>query len=485
MIFTMESQSLSTISRKINSSPQIGLFLSLKNYHKQNIDPQAQLVYRTQKLRICVYDNLANNAYIITKLLRKTGYDAELGLNPYDIFPMSQPAWEELDFEMPLDQFANKSIAGWLEFEREKGWKRPDWIRYIGSPSSRGKIWKENLMTAVTHTKQTLYALARSRKGFYSLGHTFLNLTRIRDLSRYDFVVGFGVGPSLAYLAGVKYASVPYGGDLLIIPFQTDDANWRTRERAKLQRIAYQKSEITLVGADPAYLDALKRIGAFQNLYNVTFPVDPIAYAPSRSYLEELIEPQVARRAAGKIVMLVPSRVDFQVKGTDKVLKAFARLVRERKDVFLIMLGWGADLEKAKSLVSELGIAEHTYIYPYVVSKRKLVKLINAADIILDQFSLSGAYGTTTMETMACGKPLITHIDWDKLKALLPEEPPIVNAKTEEHIFQGMTVLCNSESREKVGKAARSWILSNHSERNFSELMKVIIARVQAGKPAT
>lgn len=404
------------------------------------------------------------------------GYDAELGLNPYDTYPMSQPAWEELDFEMPLDQFANKSVNGWLEFERKKAWKRPGWIRYVGSfPSSRGKIWKENAMTAITHPRQTVRAIVRSSKGFYGLRHVFLNLTRVRDLSDYDFVIGFGVGPSLAYLAGVKYASIPYGADLLLIPFQTADVNWRMRERAKLQRIAYQKSKITLIGADPTYIDALERIGASRNLRYVTFPVDPMAYAPSKSHLEDLIEPAAVRGASGKIVMLMPSRIDFHDKGSDKVLRAFARLVKERDDVFLIMLGWGTDLESAKSLVSELGISHHIYFHPNVVSKRRLVRLINAAHIILDQFSESGAYGTTTMETMACGKPLVTHIDRDKLNKYLSDEPPIVKAVTEEDILQGMKALCNSELREKVGQAARRWILSHHSERNFSDLMKVVI----------
>jgi len=204
-----------------------------------------------------------------------------------------------------------------------------------------------------------------------------------------------------------------------------------------------------------------------------------MAYAPSKSHLEDLIEPMASRRAYGKTVMLVPSRVDFQVKGTDKVLRAFARLVRERKDVFLIMLGWGFDLEKAKSIVSVLGINEHIYFHPYIVSKRRLVRLINAADIIFDQFSASGAYGTTTMETMACGKPLITNIDWKRLKAHVPEKPPIIEAKSEEDILQGMQSLCNSELRETVGQAARDWILSTHSESNFLELMKVVIPRAK------
>lgn len=427
---------------------------------------------------------MANNAYIITKLLRKTGYDAELGLNPYDTFPMGQPSWEELDFEMPLDQFANKSVEGWLEFEREKGWKRPDWIQYIGNfPASRSNVWKENAVVAITHTRQTLRAIARSSKGFYSLRHTFLNLTRIRDISSYDFVFGFGMGPSLAYLAGVRYASVPYGADLLLIPFQTEDPNWRTRERAKLQRIAYQKSKITLIGADPTYIDALERVGATRNLLYWTFPIDPVAYAPSKSHLEDLIDPSAARKASGKIVMLMPSRVDFQAKGTDKVLRAFARLVRERSDVFLILLGWGADLEKAKIMTSELGISEHIYFHRNVVSKRRLVRLVNAADIILDQFIESGAYGTITMETMSCGKPLITYIDWNKLKTLIPDEPPVIKAKNEQDILEGMRTLCNSDVRAKVGQASRSWILSNHSEKKFLHLMQIIISQIsETGK---
>jgi glycosyltransferase involved in cell wall biosynthesis len=173
--------------------------------------------------------------------------------------------------------------------------------------------------------------------------------------------------------------------------------------------------------------------------------------------------------------MLMPSRLDFEVKGSDKALRAFARLVKTRQDVFLVMMGWGVDLGKAKKMIALLGISDHIYFHPYVVSKPRLVRLVNAVDIILDQFGSTGAYGTTTIETMSCGKPLIINIDWQKMQQFFDSKPPVMYANTEDEILEAMLILCNSESREDVGKKEREWVISNHSaEKNLSEVIEFI-----------
>jgi len=172
--------------------------------------------------------------------------------------------------------------------------------------------------------------------------------------------------------------------------------------------------------------------------------------------------------------MFMPSRIDFNVKGNDKVLRAFAKLVNEKDNVFLILFSWGNDVDKAKKLISKLDIKDHVYFHPNIMSKPRLIRFINACDIILDQFSASGSYGTTTMETMSCGKPLITYVNWDKLKKFHNEFPPIKNALTESEIYQAMLLLCNKEQREMLGKNARKWIIENHSFKTFSNFIEII-----------
>ena len=48
-------------------------------------------------VRIAIFDNLANNAYIQAKAFHKRGIPVDLVLNPLDTFAMSDPRWEDLD----------------------------------------------------------------------------------------------------------------------------------------------------------------------------------------------------------------------------------------------------------------------------------------------------------------------------------------------------------------------------------------------------
>src|SRR5829696_6224668 len=62
------------------------------------------------RMRIAVFDNLANSAYIVTKMLRRLGHEAELVLDPVDRHVMSDPRWEDLDLELPTDQLVRSSL---------------------------------------------------------------------------------------------------------------------------------------------------------------------------------------------------------------------------------------------------------------------------------------------------------------------------------------------------------------------------------------
>ena len=428
------------------------------------------------QMRICVYGNLANNAYNVTKFLRKMGYNAEVGLDPDDRFPMSQPIWEDLDFEMSVAQFSDKSVDYWLSLEKEKGYTRPNWVRYIGKPSlSVARLVKLNIIIAFSHPSRTLKAVFRSPRGLHDLIYGFLQMTKVISLSEYDFVIGFGLAPSIAYLSEIRYVSIPYGADLTVVPFQTDHSKWALRARARLQRVAYQNSDAIFLYNDPTLPELLKKLG-ITKWHNFNMPIDMKKYRPLQNQkLEELIDPKIAEKTKNKIVMLMPSRLDFEVKGSDKALRAFARLIKMRRDVFLVMMEWGADLGKAKKMISELGITDYVYFHPYVVSKPRLVRLINAVDIILDQFGPAGMYGTTTIETLSCGKPLIINIDWQKMQSYFDSKPPVMYARTEDEILDAMSALCNSEYREEIGKKQREWVISNHSaEKNLSKIIEIM-----------
>lgn len=404
------------------------------------------------------------------------GYDAETGVEPDDTFPASQPIWEDLDFEFPISGYYNKTFEFWLDFAHKKNYVLPTWVKYVGKPTRHAReLLKNNLVAAFKHPICSMKALLHSNFNFFNFLYIFLNLTKITFLANYDYVIGFGLGPSFAHLARVKYASIPYGADLLDIPFQTAHHKWVYRARARFQKIGYKNSDIIFIGNDPTYSDAFDRIQALQDRHYLAFPIDTEKYCPlQKESLDNFLENSIKNKATDKIVMFMPSRIDFKVKNSDKVLRAFARLLNEKDNVFLILFGWGNDVDKAQKLVSELDIKEHVYFHPNVLSKPRLIRFINACDIILDQFGSSGGYGTTSMETLSCGKPLITFANWNKLKKYHTESIPFKNAFTESEIYQAMLFLCNKEQRKILGKNARNWIIENHSSKTFSNFVEIL-----------
>ena len=71
-------------------------------------------------LRIAIFDNLANSAYIQAKAMRRLGQAADLVLDPLDDYAMSDPRWEDLDLELPNDKLFAPSLPPA---------DLPDWVR--------------------------------------------------------------------------------------------------------------------------------------------------------------------------------------------------------------------------------------------------------------------------------------------------------------------------------------------------------------------
>src|SRR2546425_6974891 len=72
-------------------------------------------------MRIAIFDNLANSAYIQAKALRQSGHEVDLVLDPLDRYVMSDPRWDELDLELPTDQLFDAALPDCA---------LPAWVRY-------------------------------------------------------------------------------------------------------------------------------------------------------------------------------------------------------------------------------------------------------------------------------------------------------------------------------------------------------------------
>src|SRR5213593_1025734 len=106
-----------------------------------------------------------------------------------------------------------------------------------------------------------------------------------------------------------------------------------------------------------------------------------------------------------------------------------------------------------------------TIVWVSPVPKNMLIKYYNAADVVLDQFTL-GSWGTSTPEAMACEKPVLMFYKKDYIIRSFGEEPPILNSFTEDEIYSNLIKITrNREFAIELGKKSREWIIRTHSSR--------------------
>ncbi|MBI5740651.1 MAG: glycosyltransferase [Nitrospirae bacterium] len=83
------------------------------------------------------------------------------------------------------------------------------------------------------------------------------------------------------------------------------------------------------------------------------------------------------------------------------------------------------------------------------------------ADIVVDQLR-AGSHGSTAVECMACGKPVITYIR-PEVAAIAPNDHPLIHA-TLETIYEVLKELIeNAERRRAIGQSSREYALREHS----------------------
>ena len=414
-------------------------------------------------MKIAFFDNLANNAYGITKIFRKQGYYADLLLDASDTFPMSQPIWEDCDFTIDTDLLRNKTLTRkyWGEKSFELHWERPPWIKET-MRMGRNAILLELLRHPYMHYR-SIKTVIEHRSLFPCSFEVIKNI-----MKSYDVVTAFGLGPIYAHSAGVPFMHYPYGGDLTIVPFQKSSVGL-------LQRKALEQAKCIIVG-DPYFFDFLKELGIESKAKFLPFMIDGDIYKQiSRNEAMNNLESDIINRIHNKFIFFVPSRQDFHWKGSDKIIIALSRLLKKRRDVFMILSGWGNDLEQSKQIVNQLNLEQHIVFLPYIMSKKRLITFYNLADVVMDQFNLGG-YGTSTMEALACGKPVIMKLETSRYSPYFRELPPVLKAESAEEIYSQMLKLSENKSGicEEIGRQSREWITEFHGVRNnFAKMIKL------------
>lgn len=373
-------------------------------------------------MNVALLGNIAGNAYTWSKALRAGGLPVSLYLNDKELGVFG-PGWEDGDaFGEKLPEWIHQYPGGAGNNGRTPGMLERR-FRYVWAEPDRRQLL-QNLLT---------YDLVHSFSGslFFYLGPIWEFGVRRRQ-------------PYIACATGSDLREVAMSGGM----------------SGRLMRLFFQRATRTLL-LNLDMVDLTERAGLTRSEF-FPFMIDTEKYSPG-----------TVERTYGSpedLLFFMPSHLDWGVvdnaagrsstKGNDRFIRAFARYVSENNRAHAVILDRGADRGVARELVEELGIGRHVTMLPQM-PKNELVRHYRMADVIVDQFDV-GAFGTTGLEAMSCGKPLMIYINNSCADQCYPERPPVLNARTEDEILEQIKLASVGSFRSEIAGNAREWILKYH-----------------------
>lgn len=413
-------------------------------------------------MRLAVFDNTANNAYIQAKAFHRRGVPIDLILDQHDHFVMSDPRWEDANLELPTDRLDAR------ELERA-GVPEPSWVRRPPAyrlPAPLARIDHAGLGAAAVPAAARRALQVAGRQGLRAAAMARSAIAAMRD---YDMVLGFGLGPAYARLAGVPCVMQTYGGDIALVPFADRDdpaCDPFSAGLARLQRWGIAGCAAIAV-TDPRFDTSIARLGEQDKAAFVPFIVDTEKYAPAA---EPALRAQLA--APEETLVFVPSRQDWHWKGSDRIIAGFAAALRDVPGLRMTCAGWGVDLERSVALTKELGIAERVTFLPHAMSKTRLLRYFRAADVVIDQVAI-GSYGTSALEAMSCATPLVINLDRERFARAFATHPPVAQAETADDVAGRLRELgtASPEARAALGARERAWVVEHHGDRLVDALL--------------
>ena len=363
---------------------------------------------------------MANDGYAVAKELRKMNIDVDLAVNISD-FGMALPEWEDADISANTDPY---NIDG---YAARTSWNAPAWIRYF---DFKNRLPRKKKMLEKIRSRIDIIEMMRE----YDIVETHVP---------YPIYSQFSGVPYVAYDAGwIRY--FPYGIGI----------------RNRLARRGYRKARKVIITNPDTFeiSDTLSYLHQ-ERIVFCPFAIDPEKYKPNN---EDELRARHAKE--DEILLFSPARQVWKEKGNDKMIRAYAKFVKEIPNAKFVMVAWSADETSSFALANSLGISEKIeWIRP--VPKNQLIRYYNASDIILDQFTL-GSWGTSTPEAMSCGKPVLMYYKKDYIMRAFGEEPPIPNSFTEDDIYSNLLAIAkDADYRAEIGKKSREWVIKTHSSR--------------------
>jgi hypothetical protein len=448
--------------------------------------------------RILHIGNIANNAFKNAYILRKFGVECDVLCYDYyhvmacpewelaefstDGFNFNAPVWSKVDlggFERPR-WFAQGRFATCMDYlialrevsaNAESLWRTMALEQDEAGREVQGSSpWAAYDADRVLQEAERLAALfqvtfpERAEKpeaeAIAALYGAYLNETdRLKRLfSHYDLVIGYATDGFFALIAQkTPYACFEHG-TIRIFPFDNTIFG-------QMCALSYANATDVLISNCDNIIAARRlRLRSFRFLPHAM--LEDFRHDPSA----EVLRDSLLAQHDSDFIIFHPSRQHWSdaedpnwEKGNDRLIRAFAHLVRsERPRALLIMVAWGQTVDASKSLVEQLGVSSRVvWIKPKPM--REVGRYTAAADVLADQFVI-GAWGAIMPHGMMLGTPTMLYLNKAIHAWCFPQMPPVLNARTLEEVQVELIAASRRAIEGRPGEEAVLWYDRYHSE---------------------
>lgn len=154
----------------------------------------------------------------------------------------------------------------------------------------------------------------------------------------------------------------------------------------------YNKCDLIIIPSK-SIIKELRKYGVTKPIRVLSNGVDLRNFSPKRTY------------KVGKVFDIVyVGRLGFE-KNVDVIIKSYSRLLKERENVLLKIVGDGPAIDSLKNLAKSLNISDKINFTGYC-SGKKLVREYHSSDFFVTASTME-TQGLTILEAMSCGLPVV------------------------------------------------------------------------------
>ena len=467
-------------------------------------------------MRVALIGNIAGNAYALAKGLRRLGVEAD-SFDQGSGWVFSLPIWDEGSFDFRAQGY-DSSYEVWRasRITTDNDWQRPAWAKILGNDGKDVAPWydtQEAFEAALPEVQLGRHVPRSPVMQKFEL-RAALEQSRLPEYL-WDEVVEFHSG-SRDWRA-IRRSILEGGYDLAVLcgpyaahgPLLPKEVPYVTFEHATMRDVpllrspgqgilacAYQFADHNVITNADCW-EAAGMLGVRRKSSFIPHPLDEAKFSPDPTGDGET--GRALREWLGcELVFLAPARHSSNdaigAKRNDRIVYAFHRYVREAEPkgapkAGLVFLEWGnaVDLAASRGLLASLGLTKRV-LWQAPQPRPRLAAFYRAADVVLDQFSEVGSFGTTTAEAMACGRPVVTHYspqvhEW--CLDVLGEHPPVLAARTVDEMYERLVWQAKHEKyRRDIGERGREWVMRHHSLERVAKAHQALYERVLERRPA-